>query len=55
MIKLGPDDQDILLNKGIRTFLNVGSINLVEFLIESGNARWPILCSLQNLGVESHL
>lgn len=39
LIKLGSDDQDILLNKGIRTFLNIGSINLVEFLIESGNAR----------------
>lgn len=39
LIKLGPDDQDILLNKGIRTFLNIGSLNPVEFLIESGNAR----------------
>jgi len=39
LIKLGPDDKDILLSKGIRVFLNIGSINLVEFLIESGNAR----------------
>lgn len=39
LIKLGDDDSDILLNKGIRVFLNIGSISLVEFLIESGNAR----------------
>lgn len=39
LIKLGEDDSDILLNKGIRVFLNIGSIHLVEFLIESGNAR----------------
>jgi hypothetical protein len=39
LIKLGPDDQDILLNKGIRVFLNVGGMHPVEFLIESGNAR----------------
>ena len=39
LIKLGVDDSDILLNKGIRVFLNIGSIHLVEFLIESGNAR----------------
>ena len=39
LIKLGEDDSDILLNNGIRVFLNIGSINLVEFLIESGNAR----------------
>lgn len=39
LIKLGSDDQDISLNKGIRTFLNIGSINLVDFLIESGNAQ----------------
>jgi len=39
LIKLGPDDQDISLNKGIRVLLNIGSINPVEFLIESGNAR----------------
>lgn len=39
LIKLGSNDQDILLNKGIRAFLNVGSIDLIEFLIESGNAQ----------------
>ncbi len=39
LIKLGPDDQDILLNKGIRVLLNIGSIHPVEFLIESGNAQ----------------
>lgn len=39
LIKLGPDDQDILLNKGIRVLLNIGNANPVEFLIESGNAR----------------
>ena len=39
LIKLGSDDQDISLNKGIRVLLNIGSMNPVEFLIESGNAR----------------
>ncbi|QDI89752.1 hypothetical protein Nisw_08925 [Candidatus Nitrosopumilus sp. SW] len=39
LIKLGPDDSDILLNKGIHVFLNVGKNHLVEFLIESGDAR----------------
>jgi hypothetical protein len=39
LIKLGPNDQDILLNKAIRIFLNVGGMHPVEFLIESGNAR----------------
>lgn len=39
LIKLGPDDPDISLNKGIRVLLNIGSINPVEFLIESGNAQ----------------
>ena len=39
LIKLGPNDQDILLNNGITVLLNIGSINPVEFLIESGNAR----------------
>ncbi|HET9008537.1 MAG TPA: hypothetical protein VFN17_00225 [Nitrosarchaeum sp.] len=39
LIKLGPEDQDILLNKGIRVLLNVGGMHPVEFLIESGNAR----------------
>jgi len=39
LIKLGPNDQDILLNKGINVFLNVGSTSLVEFLIQSGGAQ----------------
>ena len=39
LIKLGPDDQDILLNKGIRVLLNIGGMHPAEFLIESGNAR----------------
>ncbi len=39
LIKLGSDDQDISLNKGIRVLLNIGGMNPVEFLIESGNAR----------------
>lgn len=39
LIKLGPNDQDISLNKGIRVFLNVGGMHPVEFSIESGNAR----------------
>ena len=39
LIKLGTGDQDILLNKGIRVLLNIGSMNPVELLIESGNAR----------------
>ncbi|MCE9653480.1 MAG: hypothetical protein K8Q89_10600 [Nitrosarchaeum sp.] len=39
LIKLGPDDQDILLNKGIQVMLNIGTINPVEFLIESGSAQ----------------
>ena len=39
LIKLGPDDQDISLSKGIRVLLNIGDVHPVEFLIESGNAR----------------
>jgi len=39
LIKLGPDDPDILLNKGIRVFLNIGSMTLVDFIVESGNAQ----------------
>ena len=39
LIKLGPDDSDILLNKGIHILLDVGSMYPVEFLIESGDAR----------------
>jgi hypothetical protein len=39
LVKLGPDDSDIDLNKGINVSLNVGSTHLVEFLINSGDAR----------------
>ena len=39
LIKLGSDDSDIQLNKGIRILLNTGGIHPVEFLIESGDAR----------------
>ena len=39
LVKLGPDDSDINLNKGIQVKLNVGKIHLVEFILESGDAR----------------
>ena len=39
LIKLGSDDPDISLSKGIRVLLNIGDVHPVEFLIESGNAR----------------
>lgn len=39
LVKLGPDDSDIKLNKGIRVQLNVGEMHLVEFMLESGDAR----------------
>lgn len=39
LVKLGPDDSDIKLNKGIRVQLNVGEMHLVEFILESGDAR----------------
>ena len=39
LIKLGSDDADILLNKGIRVSLNIGSMNTAEFFIESGGAQ----------------
>jgi hypothetical protein len=39
LVKLGPDDSDIDLNKGIRISLNTGSIHLTEFLINSGDAQ----------------
>lgn len=39
LIKLGPDNSDILLNKGIHVLLDVGAVQPVEFLIESGDAR----------------
>ena len=39
LVKLGLDDSDILLNKGIHVSFDVGSLQLVEFLIDSGDAR----------------
>jgi len=39
LIKLGSDDFDILLNKGIHVSFDVGNPQLVEFLIDSGDAR----------------
>ena len=39
LLKLGSNDPDISLNKGIRVLLNVGAPQPVEFLIESGDAR----------------
>ena len=39
LVKLGPDDSDIQLNKGIRVLLNTGAVQPVEFVLESGDAR----------------
>jgi len=39
LIKLGPNDSDILLNKGIHILLDTGGMQPVDFLIESGDAR----------------
>ena len=39
LVKLGPDDSDITLNKGISVSFNTGSNYLTEFLINSGDAR----------------
>jgi hypothetical protein len=39
LVKLGSDDSDINLNKGIHVSFNVGKPHLVEFLIDSGDAR----------------
>ena len=39
LIKLGPDDSDIQLNKGIHILLDTGGIHPVDFFIESGDAR----------------
>lgn len=39
LVKLGPDDSDINLNRGIHVFLNTGGVNPVKFLIVSGDAR----------------
>lgn len=39
LVKLGAQDSDIALNKGIHLLLDTGASHLVEFLIESGDAR----------------
>jgi len=39
LVKLGSDDSDILLNKGIHIRLDVGGIHSIAFLLESGDAR----------------
>ncbi|MEK0348879.1 MAG: hypothetical protein QQN50_03700, partial [Nitrosopumilus sp.] len=39
LIKLGPDNSDIQLNKGIHILLDTGGIHTVDFLIVSGDAR----------------
>jgi len=39
LIKLGLGDSDILLSKGINISFDVGNPQLVEFLIDSGDAR----------------
>lgn len=39
LVKLGPDDSDILLNKGIQILLNTGGVQPYEFLLQSGDAR----------------
>lgn len=39
LVKLGPNDADINLNKGIHVSFNIGKPHLVEFLIDSGDAR----------------
>jgi len=38
-VRLGSDDSDILLNKGIHVRLDVGGIHSIAFLLESGDAR----------------
>lgn len=39
LVKLGSDDSDIQLNKGIHIRLDTGGIHPVEILVESGDAR----------------
>jgi len=39
LLKLGPDDSDIDLNKGIRVSFDTGNNFRTEFLIDSGDAR----------------
>ena len=39
LIKLGHDDSDIPLDRGIHVLLDTGGIHPVEFVIDSGDAR----------------
>jgi hypothetical protein len=39
LIKLGPNDSDILLNTGIRILLDTGGMQPIEFMLVSGDAR----------------
>ena len=39
LVKLSSDSPDIALNQGIRVLLNIGHAELVDFVIESGDAR----------------
>jgi len=39
LIKLGPNDSDILLNTGIRILLDTGGTQPIEFMLVSGDAR----------------
>lgn len=39
LVKLGPNDTDIPLSKGVRGFLHIGTLTPTEFLIESGDVR----------------
>jgi len=39
LIKLGSDDSDIQLNRGIHVRLDTGKIHTVDFFIETGDAR----------------
>ena len=39
LVKLGSNDSDIKLSKGIQVKLDIGKIHLVEFILESGDAR----------------
>jgi len=39
LVKLGSEDSDILLYRGMQILLNTGAVQPVNFLIESGDAR----------------
>lgn len=39
VVKLGTDDPDLVLNKGIRVLLNIGAPQNIDFVIESGDAK----------------